>query len=290
LTARLGILVLAGIATLFGANHVAARYAIDHGASVAGAVTTRSACTAIVLLVLLKVSRTKIVFVPRALPVGVLVTIQSFCLYTAVTRIPVALALLVFQLFPLLYVVLSWVTGKEQPRWAALAPVPLALVGLALALDVYGKAGDVAGRWAEIGAGVGWAFGAAVAFALVVFFNTHWLRALDGRVRTLYMMSVTAVLTFAAGAAAGALALPADAGGWVALGMLTLLYGAAITSLFVVLPKLGGGAASTIALNFEPIAALAIAWMVLGQAIAPLQVLGAFAVVGAIAWLGAIRR
>jgi drug/metabolite transporter (DMT)-like permease len=176
----------------------------------------------------------------------------------------VALALLVFQSFPLLYVLLSWATGKERPRRASLAPIPLALAGLALALDVYGKAGDVAGRWAEIGAGVGWALGAAVAFTLVVYLNTHWLKALDGRVRTFYMMSVTALLTL---------------GG-----------GAAITSLFVVLPKLGGGAASTIALNFEPIAALSIAWVVLGQAVAPLQVLGAFAVVGAIAWLGAIRR
>ena len=54
MSARLGILVLAGIATLFGANHVAARYAIDHGASVAGAVATRSACTALVLLLLIK--------------------------------------------------------------------------------------------------------------------------------------------------------------------------------------------------------------------------------------------
>ena len=292
---RLGILVLAGIATLFGANHVAARYAIDHGASVAGAVATRSACTALVLLLLLRISNTKLLFVPKALPIGVLVAIQSFCLYTAVTKIPVALALLVFQSFPLLYVLLSWATGKERPRWAALAPIPLALAGLALALDVYGKAGDVAGRWAEIGAGVGWALGAAVAFALVVFLNTHWLkgpddRALDGRLRTFYMMSVTAALTLAGGAAAGALALPVDAGGWVALALLTLLYGAAITSLFVVLPKLGGGATSTIALNFEPIAALGIAWVVLGQAVAPLQVLGAFVVVGAIAWLGAIRR
>ncbi|HXI36231.1 MAG TPA: DMT family transporter [Burkholderiales bacterium] len=290
MSARLGILVLAGIATLFGANHVAARYAIDHGASVAGAVATRSACTALVLLLLIKITNTKLFFVKKALPVGVLVAIQSFCLYTAVTKIPVALALLVFQLFPLLFVLLSWLTGKEHPRWSSLAPVPLAVVGLALALDVYGKAGDFAGRWAEIGAGVGWAFGAAVAFALVVFFNTHWLKALDGRVRTFYMMSVTAVLTLAGGAAAGSLALPGDPGGWVALALLTLLYGAAITSLFVVLPRLGGGAASTIALNFEPIAALGIAWVALGQAIAPLQVLGAFAVVGAIAWLGAIRR
>jgi drug/metabolite transporter (DMT)-like permease len=79
-------------------------------------------------------------------------------------------------------------------------------------------------------------------------------------------------------------------GGWIALGMLTLLYGAAITSLFVVLPRLGGGAASTIALNFEPIAALGIAWLVLGQGVSPLQLAGAFIVVGAIAWLGAIRR
>jgi drug/metabolite transporter (DMT)-like permease len=290
LQARLGILVLAGIATLFGANHVAARYAIDHGASVAAAVTTRSACTALVLLLLTRITNTEIRFVPRALPVGVLVAIQSFCLYTAVTKIPVALALLVFQIFPLLYVLLSWASGKEQPRWASLAPVPLALLGLALALDVYGKAGDFAGRWAEIGAGVGWAFSAAVAFAVVVFLNTHWLKALDGRVRTFYMMSVTAILTLAGGAAAGSLAFPVDAGGWTALALLTLLYGAAITSLFVVLPKLGGGAASTIALNFEPIAALGIAWVALGQTIAPLQVLGAFVVVGAIAWLGAIRR
>jgi drug/metabolite transporter (DMT)-like permease len=290
LSPRLGILVLAGIATLFGANHVAARYAMDHGASVAGAVATRSACTAMVLFLFLRISNTKILFVPRALPIGVLVAIQSFCLYTAVTRIPVALALLVFQSFPLLYVLLSAATGKEKLRWRALAPIPLALVGLALALDVYGKAGDVAGRWAEIGSGVGWALGAAVAFALVVFFNTHWLKALDGRLRTFYMMSVTAALTLAGGAAASALALPADLGGWIALGMLTLLYGAAITSLFVVLPRLGGGAASTIALNFEPIAALGIAWLVLGQGVSPLQLAGAFIVVGAIAWLGAIRR
>ncbi|HXJ10051.1 MAG TPA: EamA/RhaT family transporter, partial [Burkholderiales bacterium] len=111
MSARLGILVLAGIATLFGANHVAARYAIDHGASVAGAVATRSACTALVLLLLIKITNTKLFFVKRALPVGVLVAIQSFCLYTAVTKIPVALALLVFQLFPLLFVLLSWLTG-----------------------------------------------------------------------------------------------------------------------------------------------------------------------------------
>jgi len=290
LSARLGIAALLLIAALFGSNHVAARFAIDHGTSVAGAVSVRSACTALFLFCLLRFLGIRIPWEKRALAIGVLVAIQSFCLYTAVSKIPVALALLVFQSFPLLYVLLSWSTGKEKPYAAAFFAIPVALVGLALALDVYGKAGDFAGRWAEIGAGVGWALGAAVAFATVVFLNAHWLGKLDGRVRTFYMMSVTATLTLAGGAATGGLALPADGAGWAALVMLTLLYGTAITSLFTVLPRLGGGAASTIALNFEPIAALGMAWLVLGQSVAPLQLAGAFLVVGAIAWLTLAKR
>jgi drug/metabolite transporter (DMT)-like permease len=103
------------------------------------------------------------------------------------------------------------------------------------------------------------------------------------------MMGVTAALTLAGGAAAGALRLPADPGGWAALALLTLLYGTAITSLFVVMPRLAG-ASSTVALNFEPIAALGMAWAVLGQAVAPLQALGALVVVGAIVWLGTAKR
>ena len=286
---RLGIAVLLVIATLFGSNHVAARLAIDHGTSVAGAVAVRSACTALFLFILLRVLNIRIPFERRALVVGCLVAVQSFCLYTAVSKIPVALALLVFQSFPLLYVLLSWVAGKERPPKIAFAAIPVALVGLALALDVYGKAGDFSGRWAEIGGGATWAFGAAISFAIVVYLNAHWLAKLDGRVRTLYMMGVTAALTLAGGAATRSLVMPADGTGWGALLMLTLLYGTAITSLFTVLPRLKG-ASSTIALNFEPIAALAMAWIVLGQVVVPLQILGAFIVVGAIAWLSTAKR
>jgi len=223
----------------------------------------------------------------RALLVGLLVATQSFCLYSAVARIPVALALLVFQTCPMLFVLLSWATGKEKPRPSALLAMPLALVGLALALDV--RLGHLSGRWAEIGAGASWALGAALSFTLVFFFNAHWLKALDGRLRTFLMMAVTATTVLAGGAVADALALPADGKGWLGLALLTLLYGAAITSLFIVLPRLGG-AASTVALNFEPIAVLGLAWLVLGQSVTSLQILGAFIVVGAIAWLGAAKH
>ena len=39
-------------------------------------------------------------------------------------------------------------------------------------------------------------------------------------------------------------------------------------------------------MNVEPIFALLLAWWVLGQEIAPSQVLGALLVVGAVIWLG----
>jgi len=258
-------------------------------------VSMRSGCTALFLLLLLKMRGIPLAMprltLARALGVGVLVAAQSFCLYSAVARIPVALALLVFQIFPMLYILLSWAAGREKPGTRVFVVIPFALVGLALALDVYGKAGDMAGRWREIGEGVLWALAAAFSFTLVFFFNVHWLKALDGRVRTFMMMAVTAVLVILGGAAAGSLALPRDGAGWLGLALLTLLYGTAITSLFTVLPRLAaGGTSSTVALNFEPIAVLGIAWLVLGQAVAPLQVLGAFLVVGAIAWLGAAKR
>jgi drug/metabolite transporter (DMT)-like permease len=293
LSRRLGIAVLLVIAILFGTNHVAARFAIDHGASVAAAVAIRSATTALVLLVLLprlwkiplRIDRGTLM---RSMLVGGLVAVQSFCLYSAVARIPVALALLVFNLYPMLFMLLSAAMGKEKLRGSALLAMPLSLAGLALALNI--RPEGLAGRWEEIGIGVLWALGAALSMMMVLYLNAHWLKALDGRLRTLIMMAVTATLVLAGGAAAGALALPVDTTGWIGLASLTLLYGTAITSLFIVLPRLSGGAASTVALNFEPIAVLAIAWLALGQSVTPLQLLGAFVVVGAIAWLGAARR
>jgi len=174
-----------------------------------------------------------------------------------------------------------------------LIAMPVALAGLALALDVWGGSGahlsGFAGRWAEIGAGVLWASGASLSFAAAMLLTTRWMGSMDGRLRSFLTMSVVAVVTFAGGVVAGGFALPADGTGWIGLALLTVFYGTAITSLFVVLPRLG--AVNNMAvLNFEPIAVLGLAWAILGQAVAPLQIAGAFIVVGAIASMGLGRR
>jgi drug/metabolite transporter (DMT)-like permease len=76
--------------------------------------------------------------------------------------------------------------------------------------------------------------------------------------------------------------------GWLGLALLTLFYCVAMTSLFLVLPRLSPTV--TAALNFEPIALLFLGWVFLGFSVTPLQLLGAFMVVGAIAWLGMSKR
>jgi drug/metabolite transporter (DMT)-like permease len=206
--------------------------------------------------------------------------VQSFCLYSAVALIPVALALLAFNTFPILLAFFSWISGGEAPRRTALFAMPIAVVGLALALDVFGKPVDPAG--------IAWGLGAAATFALALLLTTRWLKDVDGRLRTFLTMGVTAVVVLVAGLAGDAFTFPQAPAGWIGLALLTVFYGAAITSLFIVLPLLGP-ANYAVVLNFEPIAVLFLAWAILGQAVAPLQIVGAFLVVGAI-MLTALRR
>jgi drug/metabolite transporter (DMT)-like permease len=286
LSPGLGTVILLGVSTSFAANHVAARLAFDHGASVATGIVIRAAGTAAVLLLLMRLGQVAI-RLPRelrgqALLAGVLVAVQSYCLYSAVALIPAALALLVFQLCPLLYVLLSWAMGKEKPRAMTFVVMALALAGLALALDITPARFSV--QWAELGAGVSWAFAGAFSFAFVYYMNANGLKPLDGRLRTFIMTTVTATIVLVAGAAAQKLQLPADATGWAGIALLAVFYCIAMSSLFFVLPRLS--AASTVALNFEPIAALVLAWIFLGQMIAPLQIVGALVTVAAIAALG----
>jgi drug/metabolite transporter (DMT)-like permease len=293
----LGVALLMLIASVFGANHVAARLAFDHGANVTTAVAFRSTGTALFVLTLLLIDR-----IPFALPavtrwrafgIGVILAVQSYCLYSAVALIPVALALLAFNTFPMMLSLISWAAGAERPSRRTLLAMPVALAGLALALDVAGVAGggaaDFGARWADIGRGVGFALAAAISFATVMFLTTRWLQDVDGRMRSFLMMCATSAVVLAGGALANDFSLPRDGTGWVGLCLLTLFYGTAITSLFVLLPRLGAVNNAAV-LNFEPIAALFIAWLVLGQTIAPLQIAGGLVVIGAIAVLAGGKR
>ena len=281
-----GVLILLGVASCFASNHLCARIAFDHGASVVAAVSVRASFTSLVLLAMMRIQGIRLA-IPRELRgktllAGLLIASQSYCLYSAVALIPPALALLVFQTSPMLYVLLTWALGRERPRWRALWPMALALVGLSLALNL--RTGHFDTDWAAISAGVAWACASDASMTVVYYLNANALKSLDGRLRTFAMTVVTALLVIIAGAAAGAHVFPRDAMGWLGLALLACFYCVAMMSLFYMLPRIS--TTTTSALNFEPIALLVLSSLILDITVAPLQIVGALLTVSAIAWLG----
>ena len=282
------------IALLMGANHVAARIAFDHGVDVATAVAVRSVVTALVVGLLIVVQRAPVATTPRQrrfLPaIGLIVSVQSLCLYSAVARLPVALALLAFNTYPLWTALWARTLYAHRPERRVVRAMPVMLLGLALALDVLGAASGLGAalQWQRIGAGVAFALTAAATFGLALVLTQHEAGTLDGRLRTVATMAIVAVIAIAAASAQGGFHLPDATAGWWGLAALTFLYGTAFTIMFTVLPRLGVVGNSAI-MNVEPVFALGLAWLVLGQSIAPSQVGGGLVVVATVVWLG-LRR
>ena len=132
------------VALLMGSNHIAARIAFDHGADVAAAVVMRSSMTAVVVGLIILVQGVSIRMTPRhkkILPlVGILFTIQSVTLYSSVARLPVSLALLAFNTYPLWIAMWARVLYQERPEPLVLKAMPIpSSVSMALNFSDNGK-------------------------------------------------------------------------------------------------------------------------------------------------------
>jgi drug/metabolite transporter (DMT)-like permease len=259
------------------------------------AVTFRSSLTALVVALILWQQKASLQLHARQrkslLVIGVLIAVQSVCLYSSVARLPVALALLAFNTYPLSTAFWARVLYGHRPERGVLLAMPLMLVGLALALDVLGAASGLgaADHWGQIGAGVAFALAASATFGLALVITQHEAADVDGRLRTFTTMTTVAILAALVASTQSGFHLPTASAGWWGLGALTLLYGTAFTIMFTVLPKMGVVGNSAI-MNVEPVFALVLAWAVLGQAIAPMQLVGALVVVATVMWLGLRKR
>ncbi|PKM34028.1 MAG: EamA family transporter [Gammaproteobacteria bacterium HGW-Gammaproteobacteria-12] len=292
---HIAALILATLACSFAGNHIAARIAFDHDTGLLMAMLCRSGGTLLVLAALVLWQRDSL-RLSRAtwswqLVLGLLIAVQSFCIYSAVARIPVGLALLVVNLSPILLALLTWALGGAAPSGRAAMIMGLILFGLVLVLDVPARLSgetQLDARWIE---GVLFSLTAAGVFAVALWITEHRLSVMPGRVRSMLTMAVVfsaSAMAGASGALPGGLGLPNAAAGWVALACLVLLYGTAFSMLFILMPRLDIARNAPV-MNMEPVAGMLLGWLVLGQLLGPLQVLGGLIVVGGIVLL-AYRR
>ncbi|MGP0170705.1 EamA family transporter [Pseudomonas sp. NCHU5208] len=292
---HIAALILASLACAFAGNHIAARIAFDHEAGLLLAILCRSGVTFLVLSALVLWQRDSLRLSRDTwgwqLVLGLLIAIQSFCIYSAVARIPVGLALLVVNLSPILLALLTWLLGGPAPTGRAAAIMGVILFGLVLVLDVSARlSGATASdaRWLQ---GVLFSLTAAGVFAVALWITEHRLSRMPGRVRSMLTMAVVfsaSILAGLSGALPGGLGLPNASTGWMALAVLVLLYGTAFSLLFILMPRLDIARNAPV-MNMEPVAGMFFGWLILGQLLGALQVLGGLIVVGGIVAL-AYRR
>ncbi len=283
-------MVLCGLAIVFSGNHIAARFAFNEGVSVITAVSFRSGGSAVALgcLIALTGGSFKLpnLTLKRGIVIGLLIAVQSFCIYTAVALVPVGLALLVFNLFPICFLIFNRLINKAPISKQLYVAVPIILVGLSLALNPQSQ------TWISSNALLGLicALGAAIAFGLALTLTEKWMKTIDGRLRSLISLSVVAFVTSCAATiptdhAALQWALPHTQIGWAGLIGLTVLYGSAFAALFILMPRLNMARNASV-MNIEPIFALTLGWLFLGQQMSLLQWLGAFLVIVGIVRIG----
>lgn len=286
--------MLALVAVMLGANVVTARLAMDGGADVASTVAVRSLFTALMaaaMVARLRIATRLAARHWRAMPlICLLVGVQSVCLYAAVSRMPVALAGLIFNTHPLWAALIDALRYRRMPGREVLLAMPVILLGLALALDVPAVVWAFAQHRSGDGMGAGTALAllASIAFGAMLVLSQREVGDLDGRYRTAITMSVVGTLALAAALAGGGPHWPHAAAGWWALGASSLLYCCAFTMLVTLLPRLGVVGGSPV-LNIEPIAVLLLAWWLLGQRVDALQLGGIAVVVSAVLRLGMSR-
>jgi len=280
------IAILILCATIFATNHIGARFAFDNGAGLFLAVLARSSMALLFMLSIAKLRHASF-YIPNhqrkwQLLIGVLITGQSLSLYKAITLIPIPMALLLVNTWPMMFILAHWLTGKRAPNLKTFLFLMLILFGLVLALDV-SSINHMNSDWLL---GVSLGFLSAVLLAGIMWLTQYQLADLPGSVRSSYTMLIAVILMIVASRfelLPNADALPENSTGWFGLFCLALAYGIAITLLFVLTPKLDMASNSPM-LNFEPVASLFLSYVFLGQVLNGMQLIGgAFVMVGIIA-------
>jgi drug/metabolite transporter (DMT)-like permease len=273
----LGVALVVCAAICFGVAPSFARLAYQGGVDVLTLTTLRCVVSALVIFTGLRLmgrpTRPPSGTRRRHLALGITMVASSYGYLGAISYIPVGLAVLILFTFPLLVGLISRFTGGEPLTPLRLGAVIVAFLGLALAVGVSFEALDPRG--------IALALLAAVAISIQITAGASLFRHSGPVMVILHMMLSAGVMLGVALALAGGPVFPDGAAGWLAtIGVVTAFL-VAILCFFSGLARIGPVPAALVA-NLEPLVALGTAFVILGETLGPLQLVGAAMVLGAV--------
>jgi drug/metabolite transporter, DME family len=289
-----GFLIVIGSAALFGMLGPLSRFAYDAGMDPTSFVAWRAMIGFLGLgaYVGWRVRRgsTRLISL-RALPArarGALLaaaaagTILNLCMFIAFDRITIALALLGFYTYPAMVAVANVLLGRDRVDRTRAAALALALAGM---IAVVASQLDPASGIRLDVIGIGLALGAAVSQTVfVVLARDGYPEVPTEQAMTTVLLAsgIGALLVAAVASGFDALAFPISSPGVLPLLVFTGIVAAAIPSFgFLTGIRLIGGTRAGILMLFEPVVGVALAAWLLAEPLAPIQALGAVAILGA---------
>ncbi|MFQ5955891.1 MAG: DMT family transporter [Kiloniellales bacterium] len=273
----LGIALMVCSAFALGLSPSLARFAYRDGIDVLTLATVRGLIAGAAILATLAllgrpVRPTAGTLAPY-LGLGVAMTLTSYGYLGAIRYIPVGLAVLTFFTFPLLVGLISRFTEGAPLPWSRLVAIVTGFMGLVLVLGVSFETLDPRG--------IALALLAAVSVAVQITGGARLMRRQSPMLVTGQMMLWAGVILAAGLAIAGGPQPPVSAVGWLATFGVAAAFMVGILCFFGGVSMIGPVPAAIIA-NLEPLVAISFAFLLLGEILEPLQLVGAALVIGAI--------
>lgn len=281
---KFGLILIIISAASFGVMPILAQLAYQAGAEPITVLFLRFAMAAVVMNLIMAASRTPY---PRGLILLELILLgaigyvgESLAYFLALKMASAGLVALLLYIYPALVTALSAIFLKEHLTRVKSIALFLALSGTALTIRL-SSGGSLFGILLGIAA--------AVDYAIYILLGSRIVR------RSSPLGSTTVIITSTAGVYAGIVAFrgltfPTVSTGWIAIIAIALISTVlAFATFFAGLKRIGPTSASTLS-TFEPIVAVVLAAIVLGETISPIQVLGGALILAAVVLLARSDR
>lgn len=279
LRARFGIILAGAAALTLAINDVSVPFSYARGFTPPTVVLARFAFLLMSLVILLPVLglsyRLSKAYTLHALGSGVATAIATLGLLGSFAYLPLGLAVVILYTFPILTVLLECAYARRLPGLVEFACFIAALTGIGIAVGF----NDVA----VAPMGILLATIAALGFAVSIFWNSIKLRTADGTIVTFYI-AIAGVVTVALYlAVTGSFAVTPQSGlsAWLPLLVTCFFFTLSFLAMFKAV-EFAGGAPTAMLLNLEPVFAIGLASLLLGETLTLARILGSTLVIGAV--------
>jgi probable blue pigment (indigoidine) exporter len=208
-----------------------------------------------------------------SLGLGALFAANVFLLFKAIEAIDVAIAILVYFVYPLLTGIAAAVLGLEELSWRGVLTAVSAFLGLALILGAAPTGLALAGVVA--------ALAAAGCRVLMLLITRATLQRANPLAFTLYSMVSSTALLAAASLVTLSWQPPRTATGWLALVGLSIMVMTGILGVFASTVRIGPFR-TALFMNLEPLLTALGGAAFLGEVLRPLQALGGVMMIAAL--------